>query len=108
MGIHFRHKKRKKGDTAELAAHLAPLEEQDIHSAAKQIGIDSNLPDPRMDPNYGAIVVDSESINVPKGMSESAGETRFLGMEPVVIVILIVMLTFIFFIAWQVSLMPNE
>ena len=32
----------------------------------------------------------------------------FLGMEPVVLVILLVMLAFIGFIAWQISLMPAK
>ena len=39
---------------------------------------------------------------------EGGDEKTFLGMEPVVLVILGVMLAFIAFIAWQISLMPAE
>jgi hypothetical protein len=39
---------------------------------------------------------------------EGSDEKTYLGMEPVVIVILGVMLLFIAFIAWQITLMPAE
>ena len=101
-------RKRKKGDTAKLAAQLAPLEETDKSSAAKQLGVSPDLDDPQADPHYGAIVVDNEGLHVPKDIMEGGDEKTFLGMEPVVLVILGVMLTFIAFIAWQVSQMPPE
>lgn len=97
--------KRKKGDTAELAARLAPLEELDKSSAAKQL---PSSPPLGADPHYGAIVVDTDSLNLPKDMMEGSGGGTILGMEPVVLVILGVMLAFIAFIAWQISLMPVE
>jgi hypothetical protein len=106
--MHSRGKKRKKGDTAKLAASLAPLEELDKQSAAKQIGSSPQLDDPHADPHYGAIIVDNASLNLPKEFLEGRDEKRFLGMEPVVLAILIVMMCFIAFIAWQISLMPNE
>lgn len=103
--IHSR-KKRKKGDTAQLAAQLAPLEELDKSSASAQLG--SRAPADATDPNYGAIVVDNEGLNVPKDIMEGGDEKTYFGMEPVVLVILGFMLLFIAFIAWQISLLPVE
>ena len=100
--------KRKKGDTAELAARLAPLEELDKSSAAKQLGSGPHLADPVADPNYGAIVVENDNLHVPKDIMEGGDEKTFLGMEPVVLVILGVMLVFIVLMAWQISQMPAQ
>jgi hypothetical protein len=100
--------KRKKSDTAKLAAQLAPLEELDSRSAAKQIGTSTHLGDPHADPHYGAIVVDNEGLHIPKDIMEGGDEKTYFGMEPVVLVILGIMLVFIAFIAWQISLMPVE
>ena len=85
--LHFGRKKRKKGDTQQLAAQLAPLEEQD--------------------PNFGAIIVDNDDLKLPSDISETQDEKHFLGLEPVVLVVLILMLSFIAFITWQISRMPN-
>jgi len=103
-----RSRKHKKGDTTQLAALLAPLEELDKRSAARQIGISPHLGDPHADPHYGAIVVDNEGLQVPKDILEGSNEKTFFGMEPVVLVILGVMLAFIAFIAWQISQMPAQ
>jgi hypothetical protein len=96
------HEKHKKGDTAQLAAQLAPLEELDKSSAGRQAA------DPKGNSAYGAIVVDNDGLNVPKDIMEGSDEKTYLGMEPVVLVILGFMLLFIAFIAWQISLMPVE
>ena len=104
---HSRKHKRKKGDTDQLAAQLAPLEEQDKPAAEQQIG--SRLKSSNgqhQQRNYGAIVVDNADLNVPKAMVEDGEEKQFLGLEPVVLVVLIIMLGFIAFITWQISLMP--
>jgi len=107
--LHIRSRgKRKKGDTAQLAAQLAPLEELDSSSAAKQLGSSPHLGDPQADPHYGAIVVDNEGLHIPKDIMEGGDEKTYFGMEPVVLVILGIMLVFIAFIAWQISLMPVE
>jgi hypothetical protein len=101
----FKHRvRRRKGDTAGLAARLAPLEEQ-RHAAVtsdqkQRVGGVSQEP--------GAIVVDRNSLNVPKEMMEGAGTKGLFGMEPVVLVILGLMLAFIAFIAWKISEMPLE
>jgi hypothetical protein len=97
----------KKGDTAQLAAQLAPLEELEKAGRPTQIA-SPHLGDAKADPHYGAIVVDNENLNLPKDMIEGRDEKTILGIEPVVLVILGVMLTFIAFIAWQISLMPAQ
>ena len=100
---HFRRKKRRKGDTDQLAAQLAPLEEQDKPAAEQQIGSPLNKASDR---HFGAIIVDNENLNVPADIMETPEERHFLGIEPVVLVVLILMFVFIAFIAWQISLMP--
>ena len=99
-------KKRRKDDRSQLAAQLAPLEEQDIHAAKKQIA--EAATSGSKDGNHGSIVVDSGSLKLPSVALEGREEKRFFGIEPVVLVILILMLGFIAFIAWQISLMPPE
>jgi hypothetical protein len=103
-----RHKKRKRGETAQLAAQLAPLEEQDKHAARRQganghgaahNGGSSLIQEP------GALIVDTGGLNLPTEFTESGGG-NFWDIEPVVLVIVGVMLVFIAFIAWQISLMP--
>jgi len=58
--------------------------------------------------NYGAIVVDNEGLQVPQDIMEGGNEKTYLGMEPVVLVILAVMLVFIAFVAWQITLLPLQ
>lgn len=91
---------RKKGNTDQLAAQLAPLEEQNKPAAEHQMKKAQQQRDP------GAIVVDNADLNFPKGFVEGGEEKQFLGMEPVVLVVLIIVLGFIAFIAWQISLTP--
>ncbi|HEX7773179.1 MAG TPA: hypothetical protein VF435_12210 [Pyrinomonadaceae bacterium] len=102
---HFRRKKRRKGDTDQLAAQLAPLEEQDKPAAEHQIGAPINKASDRY---FGEIIVDNDDLNMPADMMETPEKKHFLGMEPVVLVVLILMLGFIVFIAWQISLMPTQ
>jgi len=109
MNLHMRSRgKRKKGDTAQLAAQLAPLEEVDKSSAAKQLGVTAPLDEVKVDPHFAAIVVDNEGLHIPVDIMEGGNEKTFMGMERVVLVILGMMLVFIAFIAWQISLMPAE
>jgi hypothetical protein len=106
-----RHRRRRekgiKGDTAQLAAQLAPLEEVDRRSAAQQVGPLNREVQPG-DAAFGAIVVDNEGLDIPRDMMEGGGEKTILGVEPVVLVILIFMMAFIGFIAWQISEMPAK
>ncbi len=104
----LRKGKRKKRDALELAAQLAPLEELDQQGASKQLGGDARAGEALVDPNYGAIVIDNSNLNLPKDLVEGQGGRMFLGMEPVVVVILCLMLVWIVFVAWQISLMPAE
>jgi hypothetical protein len=111
--MNFKHplqRKRKKGDTARLAAQLAPLEEQNARAAELQQGATANGSGRNggLIQEHGALIVDTEHINVMKGMGEASdiGKGHFLGIEPVVLVIICAMLAFIVFIAWQISLMP--
>ncbi|HKY29789.1 MAG TPA: hypothetical protein VJM12_17750 [Pyrinomonadaceae bacterium] len=96
--------RRRAGDTAELAAQLAPLEELDKH-AAEQQGAKGYKPADTGQVK-GAIVVDTGNLALPKDISEGGDEGW--GIEPVVIVIVSVVLAFIGFIAWQISRMPVQ
>jgi hypothetical protein len=104
----FHRRKRRRGDGAELAAKLAPLEEQSRRSRKELLGIAQSPENGGASQEYGAIVVDNSAGNLSKDIMEGGHERTFLGMEPVVLVILGVMLTFIVFIAWQISQMPVE
>jgi hypothetical protein len=106
LALHRSSRKRKKGDTAQLAAQLAPLEELAKPAAAQHEGINSASGNGQVAQEDGSIIVDKDLTHVPRDMMEEGGEKTYLGMEPVVLVILAVMLTFIAFIAWQISQMP--
>ena len=102
---HARKHKRRKRDTDQLAAQLAPLEEQNKQTTAHIVNhIEATNGQQRRD--YGAIVVDNVNLNVPRDIIEGGEEKQFLGMEPVVLIVFIIVLGFIAFIAWQISLMP--
>jgi hypothetical protein len=103
----FQHRvRRKKGDTAQLAAQLAPLEEQNRQAKVPSDAIQSPS-NTNISQEAGAIVIDSHNSNL-SNIVEGQYRKGFLGMEPVVLVILGVMLAFIAFIAWQISQMPPE
>ncbi|HEY0432158.1 MAG TPA: hypothetical protein VGC61_10075 [Pyrinomonadaceae bacterium] len=109
MRLHLHSlRKRKKGDTAQLAAQLAPLEEVDKNGAARQLAANAPAADTHTQANYGAIVVDNEGLHVPQDIMEGGNEKTYLGMEPVVLVILAVMLVFIAFVAWQITKLPVQ
>ncbi|HKP73603.1 MAG TPA: hypothetical protein VJT82_11735 [Pyrinomonadaceae bacterium] len=99
---------RKKGDTARLAAHLAPLEEREPHAAQVEGSNGRGAKTETPPQNNGAIIVDANNVNVPKGMVEGGDDGSILGIEPVVLVILVAMLAFTAFIAWQISQMPTD
>ena len=103
---HPGRKKHKKGDTDQLAAQLAPLEEQDKPAAEHQIGNQLDLTNGSTGQDAGAIIVDSKHLKISTDLVEGQNENRLLGLEPVVLVVLVIMLSFIAFIAWQISLMP--
>ena len=99
-------RKRKKGDTARLAAQLAPLEEQTRQTTRSTVSGSTPVAG-QPSTEFGGFVIDSTDLPVPKEILEGGGEKTFMGMEPVVLVILGLMLLFIAFVAWQISLMPE-
>ena len=96
--------KRRKGDTAQLAAQLAPLEEQNKAAAAQQNVVDQSSAQAGTQHERGAIVVDTGNLVLPKDV-ETEQESPWR-IEPVVIVILGLMLLFIAIVAWQISQSP--
>jgi hypothetical protein len=100
--------KRKKGDTVQLAAQLAPLEEQKRPNATEQGDSRHGALQAGATQESGAIVVGNETVHLHEDLMEGRARSGFLGMEPVVLAILALMLTFIAFIAWQISLMPQD
>lgn len=97
---------RKKGHK-EIAAQLAPLEEQHKGAAART-GTTAGELHSHLVHEHGAIIVDSEGLSLSDDVAEGRHGRQVLGMEPVVLVILGFMLVFIAFIAWQISQMPAE
>ena len=84
---------------ADEAARLTPLEETEAFKDSPQS--DSKR-------NADTIRVDSKSVPMPDNLfdeDEREGASIFR-MEPVVVFILLVMLAFIAFVAWQITLMP--
>ncbi len=92
--------KRRKGDTQQLAAQLAPLEEQKTHE--QTMGQRGAVQE------SGAIIVGYQGVRLSHDVVEHRASQRFLDMEPVVLFILGLMLAFIAFIAWQIWRMPPD
>ena len=88
-------------DHAEEAARLTPLEEtEEFKDSLQQEGIRKA---------DDTIRVDNKSVPMPEHLLEEEREgSSIFRLEPVVLVILIGMLAFIAFIAWQVARMPPK
>ena len=97
------HRVRPRGDSRELAAQLAPLEELRESSEPAEINGSQVVAQ-----ENGAIVVGAEQPQVAKEVVEAKDRNGALGLEPVVIVIVGLMLAFIMFIAWHISQMPRN
>jgi len=83
------------------AERLKPLEESPEFKESPQV-------DAARDPD-DTIRVDSKSVPMPEHLLEDEREgARIFRLEPVVLFILVAMLAFIAFIAWQVTLMPEK
>ena len=85
-------------DHADMAERLKPLEETKEFKES-----------PQVDGKRGAdtIRVDSKSVPMPEQFVEEEREgASIFRLEPVVLFILVAMLSFIGFIAWQITLMP--
>lgn len=99
----FSHRlRRRKGDTHELAARLAPLEELLPADAIKSARPEGSKV---VAQENGAIVVGRQQPTLPEDVIEVSHRKTVLGLEPVVIAIVGLMLVFILFITWQISRM---
>ena len=92
--------RRHTGDTNELAARLAPLEEL-LPADSKERADSSKV----VAQENGAIVVGRQQPTLPEDVIEVSHRKTVLGLEPVVIAIVGLMLVFILFITWQISRM---
>ena len=97
----------RKKHTDELSAMLAPLEEQKPEAA----GAPSPAASGNGDGAYhdATIRVDSKSVKMPERLldeDEPRKGLRVFRLEPLVLVIVSLMLAFMAFIAWQITLMP--
>ena len=97
---HAHYTRGKRGDTAELSEMLAPLEEKDPAQAQQQQQSAVTAEKPAVD---GAMIIDSSKLSVPSDFDGSEPR-RILGVEPVVLAIIVVMLAFIGFIAYLISI----
>lgn len=86
---------------ADVAERLAPLEETDAFEKSHQKGSEHAADD--------TIRVDSRSVQMPESFVDDEREgASIFRLEPVALAILIIMLAFIAFVAWQISLMPDK
>jgi len=96
-------KRRGKKETAELSARLAPLEE-----TAEAAKLHQAVPDGRPT-NDDTIRVNTAALNLPKRLvEEERTGARIFYLDPLVVAILVFMLAFIAFIAWQITRMPAK
>ena len=86
----------------DVAARLTPLEETEEFKESPQ----------RDGQPHGAddtIRVDSKNIPVPESLVDDEREgASIFRLEPVVFFILVAMLAFIAFVAWQITIMPEK
>jgi hypothetical protein len=90
MDLRNRIHRRRPRDTAKLAAQLAPPEERKFDGAHQEVG---------------AIVVDNGNGGISNDLIEG-GNNKWFGLEPVVLVIVLLMLAWILFITWRITEMP--
>ena len=96
-------KRRGKKETAELSARLAPLEETAAADKMQQA-----MPEGQP-ANDDTIRINTASLNLPKRLvEEERTGARIFYLDPIVVAILVFMLAFIAFIAWQITLMPAK
>jgi hypothetical protein len=84
-----------------VADRLAPLEETGAFEESNQKE-SAHVPD-------DTIRVDSRSVQMPESFVDDEREgASIFRLEPVALAILLAMLAFIVFVAWQISLMPDK
>lgn len=99
----------RKKHTDELSAMLAPLEELRPEEAAPQQP--APAPGGNGDGDYhdATIRIDSKSVKMPERLldeDEPRRGLRVFRVEPLVFFVVLLMLAFMAFIAWQITLMP--
>ena len=83
----------------EMAARLAPLEETEGFAESDQRTGEHEAAD--------TIKVSNASVKMPdKFLEEERDASGVFRLEPIVLAILVFMLLFIGFVAWQITLMP--
>ncbi|HWS88748.1 MAG TPA: hypothetical protein VN282_17370 [Pyrinomonadaceae bacterium] len=90
-------------DEPDVAARLKPLEETEEFKDSPQVEGGKRAAD-------DTIRVDSKSVPMPESFiedEEREGASIFR-LEPVVLFVLLLMLAFIAFVAWQITLMPAK
>ncbi|HVF41444.1 MAG TPA: hypothetical protein VM936_00440 [Pyrinomonadaceae bacterium] len=86
---------------ADAAEKLAPLEETDAFRESQQKESE-HVPD-------DTIRVDSKSVQMPESFADDDREgASIFRLEPVAVFILLAVLAFMAFLAWQISLMPDK
>lgn len=85
-------------EAATIASMLAPLEEQDKQGS----GVVHH-----QRPNGGSILLDTAELKLPKNFMDEDKERGFHGLEPIVIFILLLVLAFIGFVAYLISVEPS-
>ena len=89
-------------DEPDLAERLKPLEETEEFKESPQV-------EGRPRPGDDTIRVDSTTVHLPENLIDDEREgSSIFRLEPVVLFVLVFMLAFIAFIAWQVTLMPAK
>jgi hypothetical protein len=88
-------------DHHDVADRLKPLEETEEFKESPQVEGSRQADD--------TIRVDSTSVQMPEHLVEEEREgASIFRLEPVVLFILVAMLAFIAFVAWQITLMPEK
>ena len=87
-------------DEPDIAERLKPLEDTEEFKDSPQVEARPRAAD-------DTIRVDSKSVPMPEHLIDDEREgASIFRLEPVVVFILVAMLAFIAFVAWQITLMP--
>lgn len=87
-------------DEPNIAERLTPLEETEEFKDSPQVEGKRNV---------DTIRIDSKSVPMPEHLIDDEREgASIFRLEPVVVFILVTMLLFIAFVAWQITLMPEK
>lgn len=97
-GSHHEHEREPEENVAD---RLAPLEETDAFEESHQKDSAHAADD--------TIRVDSSSVRMPESFADDEREgASIFRLEPIALFLLVAMLAFIAFVAWQISLMPDK